>query len=60
MYLSPGNLLHLQFLSPAVGIELSTPVMVLQHVSSPGNDFENLINTVDQIELNIAVTVIQL
>ena len=59
MYLSSGNLLHLQFLSPAVGTELSTPVVVLQHISSPGDDFENLI-TVDLIELNIAVTVIQL
>ena len=58
MYLSSGIVLHLQFLLPAVGTHFSTPVVVLQNISTPGDDFENLIR-VDTIELNIAVTVIQ-
>ena len=58
VYLSSGFPLHLQFLLPAVGTEFSTPVVVLQNISTPGDDFENLIR-VDTIELNIAVTVIQ-
>ena len=58
MYLSSGIVLHLQFLLPAVGTHFSTPVAVLQNISTPGDDFENLIR-VDTIELNIAVTVIQ-
>ena len=58
MYLFSGIPLHLQFLLPAVGTEFSTPVVVLQNISTPGDDFEKLIR-VDTIELNIAVTVIQ-
>ena len=53
-----GILLHLQFLLRAVGTQLSMPVVVLQNISTPGDDFEKLIR-VDTIELNIAVTVIQ-
>ena len=57
VYLSSGFPLHLQFLLPAVGTEFSTPVVVLQNISTPGDDFEKLIR-VDTIELNIALTVI--
>ena len=59
MYFSSGIPLHLQFLLPAVGTEFSTPVVVLQNISTPGDDSEKLINRVDTIVLNIAVTVIQ-
>ena len=58
MYFSLGIPLHLQFLLPAVGTEFLTPVVVLQNISTPEDDFEKLIR-VDTIELNIAVTVIQ-
>ena len=58
MYLSSGILLHLQFLLTAVGTQFSTPIVVLQNISTPGDDSEKLIR-VDTIELNIAVTVIQ-
>ena len=58
VYLSSGILLHLQFLLPAVGIQFPTPVVILQNISTPGDDSEKLIR-VDTIELNIAVTVIQ-
>ena len=58
MYFSSGIPLHLQFLLPAVGTEFSTPVVVLQNISTPGDDFEKLIR-VDTIELNIAVAIIQ-
>ena len=50
--------MHLQFLLPAVGTEFSTPVVVLQNINTPGDDFEKLIR-VDTVELNIAVTVLQ-
>ena len=58
MYFSLGIPLHLQFLLPAVGTEFSTPVVVLQNISTPGDDFEKLIRVVI-IDLNSAVTVIQ-
>ena len=58
MYLFSGIPLHLQFLLPAVGTEFSTPVVVLQNISTPGDDFEKLIR-VDKIELNISLKVLQ-
>ena len=43
--------MHLQFLSLMVGTEFSTPVVILQNISSPGDDFENFI-AVNTIESN--------